>query len=80
MQIKIRKSAKIPTIDGIEYLHYWRNDEMKNKRSRTMRRKTAKLAEIMAEKLTEHRQISDRFVQMAGKRTFGTDFAPEQVE
>ena len=45
---------------------------------------TAKLAEtmaeIMAEKLTEHRQNTDRFARMAGKRTSGTDFAPEQVE
>ncbi len=57
MQIKTRKSAKFSIIDGIENLHYRRNDEMKNKRSRTLRRKTAKLAEIMAEKLTEHRQI-----------------------
>lgn len=80
MQIKTRKSAKFSTIDGIEYLHYRRNGEMKNKRSRTLRRKTANLAETMAEKLTDYRQISDRFVQMAGKRTFGTDFAPEQIE
>ena len=39
-----------------------------------------KTSAYLAEKLTEYRQISDRFVQMAGKRTSGTDFAPEQVE
>ena len=66
MQIKTRKSAKFSIIDGIEYLHYRRIDEMKNKRCRTLRRKTAKLAETMAEKLTDFRQISDRFVQLAG--------------
>ena len=55
-----------------------RNDKQRSHRSWSD--KTAKLAETMAEKLTDYRQISDRFVQLAGKRTSGTDFAPEQVE
>ncbi len=31
MQIKTRKSAKFSIIDGIEYLHYRRNDEMRTR-------------------------------------------------